>query len=252
MRTILTCPTSFYVAASAVQGDGSKISPWNNLQYAHDYVQNNYDLAGNTVTFICQGVFSSGINELGSLVGQTSPNSQVYSFIDNSSVTSTGNTFSSTYGIGYILQSSDNLTITAPQGVAISTSSGSTIALNAGITIGICSSSQLQTAWGGNIYLNCDITFTGNAQQCLFASGGVIQLNPGMKSTWVGTVKYSNCYAWAYAGGVIGINGQTFTGSVYGIKYKSEFLGIIATGGRGINYLPGNQAGGIDLGGQYY
>lgn len=255
-RIYLTAHLTVYVNASTgsdSSGDGSSGHPFQTLQFAHDYVQKNYDLANNfSVTYIGTGTFTSGIVEYGSLVGQCSPANQVFTFTAGSSVDGgNGTAFGALYGIGYMV---DSVTIkaTGGSGVGVSASSGSTIALNNGIIFGACGSSAIQTAWGGNVYVNNSLSISGNCSQFLFASGGVIQLAPGITSTWTAPTNYSNCYAWAYGQGVIGINGQTFTGTVTGIKYKAELLGLIATGTGNVNYLPGNSAGGTSFGGVYW
>jgi hypothetical protein len=255
-RTYLTSHLTIYVNASTgsdLTGDGSSGFPLKTLQFSHDYVQQNYDLANKySVTYVGTGTFTAGIVEYGSLVGQCSPSNQVFTFTSGSSVDGgSGTAFGALYGIGYMVDSA-TIKATGTDGVGVSGASGSTIALNTGITFGACGASAIQTAWGGNVYINNSISISGNGSQFLFASGGVIQLAPSVVSTWTAATHYSNCYAWAYGQGVIGINGQTFTGAVTGTRYKAELLGLIATGTSNLYYLPGNAAGGTSFGGIYW
>ena len=213
-------------------------------------------MCGFTVTYQCNGHFIAGITENGGLIGQQSPAAQVFNFSNGSSVTSTsGTTFSACYGLGFMIQSDGYVNIEAPSagGVGLAATAGSTIVLGRGICLYNCYTAA-QTSWGGTILFNNDFTVYSNGMQCLFASGGLIQLNPGITVSFPVYSNWANCFCWSYGGGVIGINGITWNGksNVSGIRYKAEFTGIISTGGQGPYYLPGNQAGGTDLGGQYY
>jgi len=162
-RICLTGNLTIYVNASSgsdSSGDGSSACPFQTLQFAHDYVQRNYDLCSHRVTYIGTGNFTAGIVEYGPLVGQCSPTSQVFTFTPNSSVDGgDAIAFWSSYGLGYMI---DSVTIKAPgpNGVGVTASSGSTIALNTGIIFGSCGFSAIQTAWSGNVYVNNSLTDT--------------------------------------------------------------------------------------------
>lgn len=242
------------ITGSDSLGDGSILAPFATLQYAHDYVQQNYDLVYKySVTYLAVGNFTGGINESGSLRGQRSPAQQLIRFTGSSTVSGT-NTFSAVYGIGYMIDcTSGGVTISA-SGVGVEAASGSTICLNSGLTFATCAVSTFQTSWGGNLYINNSISVYGNGAQLVFASGGVIQFAPSITTTWIGSSTYSNCVYWAYGQGILGINGQTFnnTNLVHGCRYKAELLGLIATGTNNVNYLPGTAAGGVSFGGIYW
>jgi hypothetical protein len=60
-RILLNTATTFYFSLSVGNdstGNGTSLNPWRHLQYAYQYVQQHYDVGGQTVTF--QSVDSSG------------------------------------------------------------------------------------------------------------------------------------------------------------------------------------------------
>jgi hypothetical protein len=242
-RTCLTANLSIYInsfTGSDISGDGSSANPFATLQYSHDYVQQNYDLSNKfTVTYEANGNFTSGIRALSPLVGQLNETNHVFNFAAGSTVTASSSSanccFQALYGAMFTVQQlAGNLTIMAPtaNGIGGATSNGGIITFGPLVTFTNCGMNSVQTSWGGTIYLNGFYT-TGNSQAFAFASGGVIQFNPGYTNYLVGSPAptYSQGFLWAYAGGVIGVTGQIFSGSCNGQGIRTELNGMVSSGG---------------------
>lgn len=257
-RVKFTADTTIYVDSSSgndTTGDGSQNAPFASLQHARDYAQRNLDLAGFKLTYNCNGSFG-GLTCAGALVGQKSPIQEEFSFTQGSSITNTasgGNGILAFYGAMInIRQPQNSFTITA-NNACLNASTGGFINVQDNISLVGNSSNTygLLTAWGGYIITN-GLTISGNFYSFVSAQGGMIQLNPNNTVNIPNNITFSKATMWAYAGGVIGCNGQTWNlgGTVTGKRYVSELNGMIATGS-GENYLPGSIAGEKLSGGQY-
>lgn len=75
--TDLVGQTTFYVAPNGDDAGNNCLDasdPCRNLQYAYDFVQQNFDLRGNTIIFqLAPGVHTTGLQATGLLRGQKSP-----------------------------------------------------------------------------------------------------------------------------------------------------------------------------------
>jgi hypothetical protein len=258
MRTYLTCNLDIYVDAatgSDSTGDGTVTCPFQTLQAARAFVQEGFDLARKwVVRFHCAGNFTAGLNAFGPLVGQTNPHNEIWEFGYGSGVTATNsNAFMAIYGAQYVIEQPGNaMGISAPggAGVGLNASCGGFIYAANCLSFQDCGNSFVQTSWGGQITVN-SMYLTGNAYAPLFASGGVIQVNPNAVVWTMGNPTFTRGFAWSYAGGVIGTAGAVFevAGTVNAKKYVAELNGVIAVGYG--SSLPGNQAGVEISGGRY-
>jgi hypothetical protein len=73
-RTRLLTAANFYVATTGSDstGDGTAGKPWATRNFAYNFIQNNYDTAGNSVTInIAAGSYTDGCTVNGKLFGQT-------------------------------------------------------------------------------------------------------------------------------------------------------------------------------------
>lgn len=233
--------------------DGSQSFPFATLQAAHDYVQRKYDLDYQfTVTYQASGTFGEGVKESGPLVGQAGPGNEIYNFTESAVTAGSSNyAFLALYGAMFTVQQTGGLTIEAPGplGVGGAASAGGVISFGPLVTFSNCGLNSVQTSWGGTIYLNGFYT-TGSSQAFAFASGGVIQFNPGYTNYVLGA-SYGVAFIWAYGGGVVGATGQTFQGTCTGQSVRAELGGVVSCGGSGSSFPPGRQPIEVFSGGQY-
>lgn len=91
---------------------------------------------------------------------------------------------------------------------------------------------------------------TGNLKaqgdaQCLIAcfEAGRHEFNTPNTITFFGNPLYSTGFVLAKAGRIYVPSTSTFVGTARGPRFRAEELGSISTGGRGVNYFPGDAAG---------
>lgn len=266
-RICLTANLNVYVngpSGSDSTGDGSALLPWATLQHARNTVQRTVDTCGYTVTYDCTGPFTAGLVAQGGLVGQTNPNNELFLFPTGTYIDSGPGcrAFDALYGAKFaVSQPAGALTVRAygAGGVAFAAADGGFLNVLSQVTIDMsarnghpCGDYAISTSPFGSIIANSTY-IVGDMQSFLFASGGMIQLNPGNTHYVMGNPNYSIGFAWAYDGGTLGVNGQTIipVGTVAGKRYVAELGGKIATGNQGANYFPGSIAGTTLSGGQY-
>jgi hypothetical protein len=255
-RTLLTSNITLYANASTGSDSNpcTSGSPCLTVQHVRNVAFQTYDLAGQyTVTYNLTGAFTAPVNAYGSLVGQLSPSQEVFAFQSGATLIVSGSTdFQAVYGAQLTITSvAGNLTFEAPSsGVCFNAASGGFIVLPAMSLIG-CNGTAIQTSWGGTIIAGGNLAIAGNAAEFIFASGGVIQLDPGLTHTLSSTPAYSVAFAYVYAGGILGINGQTWSGSATGVRYKIDGCGFLNTGSGGASYLPGGTSGTVGSCGEY-
>ena len=74
--TVLTNQTTFFVSPNGLDSNNglTENTPWKDLQFAYNQVQNNYDLRGQTVILqLAEGIYNSSLQATGLLRGQLSP-----------------------------------------------------------------------------------------------------------------------------------------------------------------------------------
>lgn len=82
LRTKLAAPTTFYVATTGTDttGCGTSIAPCHSRQYVVNFLANNYDFGGQTVTIqLAHGTYTDGVSVNGPMVGQSSPGQLIFS-----------------------------------------------------------------------------------------------------------------------------------------------------------------------------
>lgn len=216
------------------------------------------DLRGTaSVVYNATGAFTVGISEVGPLVGQANAVNETWAFASGSTIITSGGAtaLEAVYGAQFEVTSvAGNFTVEAPSaGVCVNSSAGGAFIGLPAMTLLGCNGVAIQTGWGGTIIVGGNLNIEGNAQNLVFVSGGVVQFNPGLTHTFSNIAIYSSSVFWAYAGGILGINGQTWVnaGNASGSRFRSEYGGQIVTGSGSLTYLPGSTAGTTATGGQY-
>lgn len=255
-RTILTNNLTVYVSPSGNDntGDGSQGNPWATIQYARNYVQQNYDLNFQyTVTYQVQsGTYTAGCNANGPLIGQSNPLQETFNFAFGAAIVPTTSItiFEALYGamISLIFPSNFGVTFEAPgsTGIVFCAGYGGIISVGPNVTLSNVGQYHIQTVWGGNVYWSGGY-ICGTSKCFVYASGGVVQLNPGSQDVFVNAV-FTDAFVHSY-NGVIGVSGQTFVNNCAGKTLISEMNGIIAGWGS-CNYGPGTITGTCITGGQ--
>jgi hypothetical protein len=246
-RTQLTTATNFYVNASAsanvagaggsvpvgggsdTTGDGTAAKPWQTLQFAYNYINDNIDIAGQSVfIFLAHG---SSVNY--ALVAENGPwigTSVVNITGDSSNIGAVtvvcpngGNAFAvkdgATIGLSYLT-------------IADSVSTNAVAYLSCGlggyghIDIDHCSFSVanascvlFQTTYAGSISIVGPMTIHGAGIAVLVANTGVVDFG-GSVVTVSGTPDYAICFAFIDNNGVINATSSTFVGSATGQKFQ--------------------------------
>lgn len=254
-RTCLTATAEVFINASTgddATGDGTASLPFKTLQRGSDFAQRTFDLMGQyAVIYQGSGWLKGGVVQHGGLLGQADPNHQIFNFSYGSVVEAApnGRCFLANHGAKFAINQPEGvLTLKADgaDGIGVAASDGGFINVLTTTTFD-CRRNAAQTSWGGMIILN-SAWYTGTGEAAWYASGGVIQANPGQDQIFV-TSSYSKATAWAY-NGTIGIDGQTFYNTPTGARYAAEQCGVIVGNG-GATYIPGSLPGYVATGGQY-
>jgi hypothetical protein len=230
------------------------------LQHMRDLAQQYLDLGGSASAAVIFNVAAqtfSGVQvaAYGPMFGQKFPTGEQWNFAAGAVLTGPTDTFAfeANYGAQLFINSvGGNLTFEAPGaagGVCISAGVGSYISVPAMTFLG-CTNTGIQTTWGGTLIVQGNLSIQGNSAQFIYASGGVVQLNPGLTHTFV-SANYSKAFVNSYGQGVVGADGQTFVGATpVGPKWNAEWNAIIVVGSNCNTYFPGSINGTSATGGQ--
>lgn len=104
---------------------------------------------------------------------------------------------------------------------------------------------QIQASLGGNITSLPGATYTisaGGVNHFFSSSGGTLAIE-ATTITLTGTPAFSGAFANCSNLGMGFLDGDVFIGPATGPRYLAAAGGVIATGGGGANYFPGNAAG---------
>lgn len=155
-------------------------------------------------------------------------------------------------------------TITVPQRAAVTLSAFRVSATNNGygfrnsggmisysnIDFGACGGQHI-AAEGGYTLQTGNVTISGGGEAHWNAGSGSIIKSQGRTITASTSVNFSTGFATAEAAGSIVSNGNTFSGTYTGPRYRGTTNGVIITNGGGANYFPGSSAGSLLTGAQY-
>lgn len=271
-RAMLVGDTNYYINASTGSNTNNGLSPssaWQTLQYGHDFLHNNFDLAGFQATFNCVGNFTAGLVSSGPWVGQDAAGSVLFQFTSGSSIIVSGADCFHILG-GSNLTIAGPVTLSSPVtgvpegGYGISCQSSSQCFLGQGLIYSTCAIAHIRSGAGGLINIQNTYTITGGASSHLFAQGSSLILSAtiGLPSpptlpftvTLTGTPTFSSAFALATDLGQItfGANQITYSGSASGSRYTANLNAVIDTDVSGSNYFPGSASGTTAVGGVYF
>jgi hypothetical protein len=259
IRTMLTANTTFYISTTGNDstGNGTSGNPWLTRQYAWNYILNNLDLAGYTVTVqIANGTYTANFNPVGMAVGQKSYGQIIFN--GNSATPSnvvmnpSSSACFSGVNCAYQIQ---NMLLENANNDCIDTSNNGIVEVGAGIIFGSAPNGcHMRTASpGASIIINDSYTISGGAQahyqsQC---TGSQIDIQSGVNVAITGMPAFSQAFAVVVGGNIFfQSTPATFSGSATGTRYSATLGGTIQTQGSGASYLPGNAAGSSPTG--YY
>src|SRR5690606_35245604 len=98
-----------------------------------------------------------------------------------------------------------------------------------------------------------EYSIIGDAPNHVYASTGSVAVLATSAVTITGTREFDRAFAQAQAGGSMFLFNMNLggTGSASGARYIVQSNSVIVTNGAGATYLPGDEAGTTDTGGQY-
>ena len=115
---------------------------------------------------------------------------------------------------------------------------------------GACSQNHIFVINQSFVKCTDDYAITGNAATHLVVQGNSVLQMTNSTVTLTGPPAFTT-FAYATTGGVLNIDGNTYSGSATGNYYLATVNGVIFVNGAGATYLPGNAAGSTLTGGQY-
>lgn len=262
VRIRLLASTSFFVNASTGNDSNNGLTsgtPWLTLLHAWNYVRDNYDLNGQTVTISCAGNFTTGASCSGRMTGQANSTSVIFNGTGGASIAVNGagfTCFSAVAGAQFQVQNLAVGSIGANSACLESNDGGAAITIGAGMSFTASSGGAHKYAASGQIITtNAYSILGGNVQHDHAAGpGAVISYFPTGSGTitLTGTPAFTEFALAENTGGIFAPSGSVlFSGAATGSRYVAQVNGIINTQGGGANFLPGNSAGSQPTGGQY-
>lgn len=247
-RTKLSGSADYYVATTGNDSNnGSSGSPWLTLQHAWNWIIQNIDTGGYSVTIhVADGTYGAGLTVSAPLVGGTTPTivgntTTPANCIISTTSQSCFNVFNAPVTIGGF-----KVTSTGNHGVSVSGSG--VVSINNAMEYGACTSgnhlycqnpgSAIEISSGG-------YKITGGALAHYASGFGATQIFvAGQTVTLSGSLSFSNAFANITDLCLLNCGGITFSGgTITGKRFAVVNNGVINTGGGGANYFPGNSAG---------
>lgn len=239
-RRVLSDPTDFYVDTTGSDtADGSVSTPWATVQYAFDFL-GTLDIRADVTLHIGAGTFGS--NSLGHLLSSGNPTL----FIVGDGAGST--TLSLQINNPGVAVDVSALTLSSASANGLF-AEGCSVTVS-GVDFGACTSGNHVIATAGVSLLLADYSISGGAirhvssitasNECLVAGAVTLTGTPAFSSAFVSS-----------SGGIVDLT-ATFTGSATGKRYDATRGGVILSNGGGSSYLPGDTAGTVATGGQYF
>lgn len=249
-RTRLTGNATYYVSNSGndTTGNGTTGTPWATFQYARNYVAQNIDCAGFTVTYQFQGSgpYTSTTALSFSLVPANTP--EIFDGAGQTISTTSADCFT-LIGDGINFTPQNIKLQTATSGNCLTIDDGARLNLGVAVNFGACANQHMSIASNG----------LGNIQQNYTISGGAINhwaadlssalLVNGRTITLTGTPAFTT-FASSQESSGIQCQGNTYTGAATGVQYIALLNGTINTNGATTNWPTGLTAGAVQSGGQ--
>lgn len=233
-------------------GDGTSLNPWATIQFAMNFVYTNYDVNGFKVTFLSTSA-SATYNQTaimpGLLVGQPSSTDAVVVDLALSTLNGTGVGIGVVNGANIMVQ---NANLKGAAGCNVLQASRGNIQIGSGISFDASpGATHISIGAGGLVSALNNYTIKGGADYHWAGTGNSLASFSGRTVTITGTPSFGALFCFSEWCSVVLCSGMTFVGSATGTRYNANMNGVIDTNGAGPNYLPGNAAGSITLGGQY-
>lgn len=254
IREPLTASRTYYVRTDGNDSNSGLVNDaagaFLTIQKAVDVVSSDLDLALSTCTIqVGAGTYAEAV-ELKPYVGTTIP------ILRGDNATPSNVVIAPTTGHALSLRCPTRWTVegvklTSADGRGLSCS-GNAVVQFQDLDFGSCATYQVYAFLGGAISVAGNYRISGGAAIHLLAdtSGASIRLG-GSTITLTGTPNFSDSFVHATrAAGIVALS-LTFVGSATGVRYAAIGNGAIETRG-GANYFPGNTAGFVQTGGQYY
>lgn len=279
VRLKLTADTTYNVATTGndVTGDGSVGTPWATPQHAYDYLAQNVDTAGHSVTIkMADGTYGcSTIPPLSTAIddgqGVLAINQHLsgggHIYITGNTTTPANVVFTCAGGFGLISDFTPLSGSVLVDGIKFTGNVDGVRVSMAGqlwlgkVAFGTNTFHVFASDQGQVLSLDGDITVSGNANAAFLAiQGGIINLETTTTGTTVtlsGTPAFSQGFFVAGDGGKILSQGTTFTGSATGPRFDVSGNSLIEVLDSGFAYvsglttLPGSTAGTFLAGGIY-
>lgn len=262
-REYLTADRTYYVDSTGSNSNNGLTAgmPFATIQYAVDFVANNIDLGGRTVTIqLADGTFNESVT-LKQLVGYSSVNSVGVIIQGNqsniSAVTIQGDgarpwaVASTSAEKGYLLRYM-RIQNSAAAGNSIVATKNSVVRISQ-INFGSSAAAHMSVSEGAQLEISGGYLISGGAQRHMLSnSKGNIIFVTAQTVTITGSPTFSAFARAALGGSIIYRATVTYSGSATGKRYEATLLGLVDTNGAGTSYLPGNTAGTVATGGIYY
>lgn len=248
-REALTANRTYYVRTDGSDSNNGLANTsggaFLTLQKAYDTITANLDLGGYAVTVqVGAGTYATGV-----AITQPWSGGGAVTFLGDSSTP--GNVIISATAARCFYWNCNlpgALTVngfkvqTTTSGDAIRGDGAGTCTLN-NMEYGVCAGRQLLLATpGANFLFGGTYLISGGAASHWVVENLSRLRCDGKTITITGTPAFSTAFASAALGGVMQVNGNTFSGSATGRRYQITTAGGISTAGGGATYLPGNSS----------
>lgn len=272
IRIKLTVNKNFFVATTGSNVATSGLSagtPWQTIQFAYDFIANNYDLNGFTATInVANGTYANGLITAKGVVGGNGPGSLVILGSATPSNVLISVTSTDAFGLGETAfgAGTQGLTQITIGGMKLQTTtagncvnaSGGGVGITVGtpgfpIEFGACAQDHMISNHGAWIIAGTNNLVSGGALiHAAALSNGVTALH-GTTETFSGAPAFTY-YAFADVNASLYLDAMTFAGtaaSVTGTRYFVQNGGVIYTLSASASYLPGNVSGVMQSKGNY-
>lgn len=254
-KTYLTAPLALYVDpvnGDDSLGDGTNANPWKRVQHAFQYIWNNIDAGGQTITIqlspgVCENfIFDKAVNGV-VVVNGDSLNPRAYT-VKNTNGQAVWVSNGVLCGKGFSVEAAGTPGDYQPSGTGVIVGQNG-IFLFKDLAFGPCSNAHVWVAQAGQYYpltgAGTAYSVYGSGGQCHFlvAGGGVCTIvrcnitvtnNPAFSQAFAIATQQGLIQSWAPT---------TITGTAVGSRYFVDLNGIINASGAGVNLFPGTTPG---------
>lgn len=254
-RTKLAAATTVFVSNSGSDSNtGATASkPFATIQAAYNYVANNFDFNGQTVTIKCASgqTITNALLVTSAWVGGGSLVLDLGTSTWNVTSNSCLSIFDAALPAYFTVQNGTMETTTSGNCITIE-GSGVNVQIGTGITFGACAGAHMVCQVNAHMELpnNYTINSGGAGEHFISQFGGMMAWN-GPTVTVTGTPAFT-LFADVLSAQALFFNGATFTGgATTALRYSVTANGVLNTNNGGTTFFPGNTAGTALTGGLY-